>query len=206
MADLEFGVVKLSAKMQRLVKTYRKHKEKIHQLGVAFLALTIALVIKAGYHNIDKVVESATAITLDEPSYVPFKLSDTVFTTVKTRSSIKFPIKESHVNTKMQSLNLIQARDRAREYLDEGSYTCIHLRHFDVPYDIIVFDNVTMVNPQVTRESDDFVYVKETSLDGESQRVQRPTFLDITYVDEGLVTRKTTLVGNQAVCFAHYEF
>lgn len=204
--DLEYGHIKLSEKMKRLVKYYRNNEKKIKYFSVGFVILTIALIVKMGFNNVDTVIETATAITLDEPVYNPFRWSETIKINVDSKSVKQFPIKESHVNLKMQSLNIIQAREHVLEYLKKGGYICIHMRHFDVPYDIIVFQNVTMVNPVVESESETYRYVKEEALDGTTLRKKRPESLSIKYHDEGLNVQYITLYGNQATCFAHYNF
>lgn len=204
--DLEYGKITLSKQMQRIADYYRKNERKIKYFSAGFIFLTIAIIIKLGINNVDSVVEAATAITLDEAAYQPFKWSDTIKVNVDSKSVKKFPIKESHVNWKMQALNIMQAREHVLEYLRKGDYICIHMRHFDVPYDIIVFQNITMVNPVVEKESDTYYYVKEMSLDGTTSRQKRPTSLDIVYYDEGLNRKYVTLYNDQAACFAHYNF
>lgn len=204
--DIEYGPIHLSAKMKKIVEYYKKNKKKIKYFGVGFLILTLALIIKLGYNNVDTVIETATAITLDEPAYKPFKWSDTINTEIKSKSMKKFPLKESHVNWKMQSLNIIQFREHVIEYLKKGGYVCIHARHFDVPYDIVIFKNLTMVNPIVEHESETYHYVKEESLDGTTTRQKRPDTLDMVYHDEGLNRHFITLYENQASCLAHYNF
>lgn len=204
--DLEYGHIKLSEKMKRLVSYYRKNERKIKYFGVGFIVMTLALIVKMGFNNVDTVIETATAITLDEPAYEPFKWSESIIIDVDSKGVKKFPIRESHVNWKMQSLNIIHAREHVMEYLKKGGYVCIHMRHFDVPYDIIVFQNLTMVNPLVEGESETYHYVKEESLDGTTMRKKRPLSLDTVYYDEALNRQFTTLYGNQASCFAHYNF
>lgn len=204
--DLEYGTVVLSKQMKQLVHYYRGNRRKIKYFAVGFVVLTVALIIKLGLNNVDTVIETATAITLDEESYQPFRWSDEIMLEVDSTGVKKFPIKGSHVNWKMQSLNIIKAREHVLQYLESGGYVCIHMRHFDVPFDIIVFQNVTMVNPVVEKESDVYHYVKEESLTGVTTRVKRPQTIDIAYYDEGLTQKHVTLRGDQAYCFAHYNF
>lgn len=206
MRDLEYGNIVLSKQMQKVADYYRKNRKKIKYFSVGFVVLTFALIVKLGFDNIDTVIESATAITLDEESYQPFKWSETIIVNVDSKGVKKFPIKESHVNWKMQSLNIVQAREHIMEYLRKGDYVCIHARHFGVSYDIIVFQNLTMVNPIVEKESDIYHYVKEEALDGTTVRSKRPETIDIAYKDESLTQKYITLYGEQAVCFAHYNY
>jgi hypothetical protein len=204
--DIEYGPIMLSKRMKQCVEYYKKNNKKIKYFCIGFLILTLALIIKLGLNNVDSVIETATAITLDEAVYKPFKWSETIIPDVEFKSVKKFPIKESHVNWKMQSLNIIQAREHVIDYLKQGGYICIHMRHFSVPYDIIVFNNITMVNPLVESESDTYHYVNEESLTGVTSRKKRPDTVNIVYHDEGLNRQFITLYDNQASCFAHYSF
>lgn len=204
--DIEYGPIKLSKQMKQAVEYYRNNKSKIKYFGAGFLILTFALIVKLGYNNVDTVIETATGITLDEVMYRPFKWSETMIPTVESKSVKNFPLKESHVNWKMQSLNILQIREHVIQYLKKGGYECIHARHFDVPYDIIVFSNITMVNAKVESESDTYSYVNEEALDGTTSRHKRPDTLDIVYHDEGLNRQFITLYNGQANCFAHYNF
>ena len=203
--DIEYGPVKLSKQMKHVVDYYRKNSTKIKYFGVGFMVLTLALIIKLGYNNVDAVIQTATAITLDEVAYKPFKWSETMNPNVESKSVKNFPLKESHVNWKMQSLNILQVREHVIKYLLEGGYECIHTRHFDVPYDIIIFTNVTMVNPKIESESDMYHYVKEMALDGTEKHQKRPDYIDIVYYDEGLNKKYITLYDNQAACLLHYN-
>lgn len=206
MTDLEYGPITLSNSMQKLADYYRNNKKKIKYFSVGFFVLTIALIIKLGYNNVESVIETASAITLDEAAYKPFTWSETMISTVDSKSVKKVVIKESHVNWKSQSLNILKFRDHVMEYLKSGDYICIHARHFDVPFDIIIFQNNTMINPNVDKESDTYQYVKEQSLDGTITRHKRPDTLDIVYTDSSLNRQYITLYGDQAACFCHYEF
>lgn len=205
-ADLEYGKVTLSKQMQKFAYYYRKNEKRIKYFGIGFIVLTLALIVKLGINNVDSVVEAATAITLDEAAFQPFKWSQTININVDSKSVKKFPIKGSHINIKLQSLNILKFKEHVMDYLKKGNYICIHARHFDVPYDIIVFQNITLVNPVIEQESDTYYYIKELSLDGTTTRQKRPTSLDIVYYDEGLNRQYITLFNNQAACFAHYNF
>lgn len=205
MKDLEFNN-KLSKNNKLITEFYNKHNKHIHLFIVCALILTIAIRVKSALNNIDYVIESATAITLDESQYVPFKWSETMISDVESKDVKVFPIKDSHINWKMQSLNIIQARNHITEYITSGGYECIHARHFDIPYDIIVFKNMTMVNPKVEKQSDTMRYLDEITLDGEVIVRKRPVSIDVVFLDEALDRKFTTLYDDQAACFAHYNF
>lgn len=205
--DLEFGKVTISKKVKWLVDMYRKNENNMRYIIISFVVVTLALIVKFAFYNFDTVVQTTGVITLDEDVYKPFKMTPEIIPDVgDKKASIQFPIKDSTVNWKIQTINIVQARAQAVSYLEKAGYTCIHLRHFGVPYDIIVFANVTMVNPLVLAESEEQVVRKEVTLDGKTLRKKRPTWIKVSYRDESLTQQEVTLWGWQATCFAHYEF
>jgi hypothetical protein len=207
MTDLEFGAVNVSDKVRRLVRFYRANDRKIRFIAMSSAVVTLALIVKFAFYNFDTVVATAGVITLDESVYTPFTMSrDFMVSPSDTRGSIRFPIADSAVNLKMQAINLVQGRNHAMEYLDKVGFTCIHLRHFDVRYDILVFKNVTMVNPTVLAESEERVVVKERALTGDIGRKKRPVWIRVSYYDVSLSPQTTTLWRAHSSCYAYYEF
>jgi hypothetical protein len=204
--DIEFGTVYVSGKVKWLVNLYKSNDRKIRYIAVSFFVVTVALVIKFAFYNIDTVINSTGIITFDEDVYIPFKLSDEIIPHVDGFANIQFPTKDSSVNWKIQTLNLVQSRHRVVEYLINSGFSCIHLRHFGVSYDIIVFRNITMVNPVVIGESPEKVSIKEMSLDGTICRKKRSIWLKIEYVDAALTKQGIILTGDQSSCFSHYVF
>jgi hypothetical protein len=205
-SDLEFGTIKFSQKVRWLVNLYNKNKHRLRHIIFAFVVVTLGLIVKFAFYNIDDVVASASAITLDEEVYTPFKLSQEMIPDVGERTSIQFPIKTSNINWKMQALNLAQGRAHVLKYIEEVGFICIHMRHFGVPYDILVFQNMTMVNPVVLDESEEKIMRQEVTLAGKKSRKRRPIWIKVKYLDEALSEKTSTIWNNQATCFAHYEF
>lgn len=166
------------------------------------------MAMKIGYSEVDNIIEHSASrvVTLDEESYKPFTMSKEIIKKVETKESIPFVIKTSSINWKMQSLNLIQVRDRIMEYLKELNYICLHARHFNVPYDIIVFENITMVDPMVEWESEVKSTITEVALDGTTRHVKRSNQLRVSFIDEYLKHQTLTLDKFQSACFSHYEF
>lgn len=201
-SDLEYGVVTFSKRVQFLIK----NKHKLKNFIVAFLILSIALVIKFAFYNIDNVIESASVVTLDEDVYKPFKLTKEIILDVGDKATIQFPTKNSQINWKIQALNIAQGRAQVLDYINKVGFVCLHMRHFGVQYDIIVFKNVTMVNPVVVDESEEKIMRQEETLSGKKSRKKRPIWIKIKYKDESLIDQVITLWNNQAACFAHYEF
>lgn len=203
--DIELGPMLMTDKVKWLVDMYRKNEGKLRYIIISCAVVTIALVIKYAFYNMDAVIETAGVITFDEDVYTPFKLTNELITDVG-RASIQFPVKDSPVNWKIQTLNLVQSSQFVVDYLTNAGFNCVHLRHFGVSYDIIVFKNVTMVNPAVLKESPEKLNVKEMSLDGTVNWKKRPVWLKIAYVNEALEKQEVVLTGDQAICFSHYVF
>jgi hypothetical protein len=208
-ADLEVGPINISQKVKNVVDLYKRHESRIKYIIFSSLVVTTAMILKYASYNVDTVIEAATAITFDEKTYEPFSMTPELITSLSSEQravSRDFPIKGSQVNWKMQTINIVQARNVVWEYLDVAKQECIHLRHFGVPYDIIIFKNVTMVNPSVLAESDERIKVKEMALDGTVSRKSRPTWIKVGYYTEALTYQVETIWGTQSYCFAHYEF
>lgn len=199
----------ISKNVKEFVELYKRHEHRIKYILISCLAVTVALILKYASYNVDNVIETATAITFDEKTYEQFELSPELIPSLSDEEkgrSRKFPIKGSQINWKMQTLNIVHARNTVWEYLSGAKQECIHLRHFRVPYDIIVFKNVTMVNPDVLEEAPEHRKIKEMSLDGTTARKSRPVWIKVGYYSEALTYQVITLWGPQSYCFAHYEF
>lgn len=198
----------ITQKVKNVVDLYKRHEHRLKYILLSSFIVTVAMIVKYASYNVENVIVAATAITFDEKTYEQFTLSPEIIPvlTDEQKASQKFPIKGSQVNWKMQTVNVVQARNVVWEYLDTAKHECIHLRHFGVPYDIIVFRNVTMVNPDVVEESPVSKKIKEMALDGSVSRKSRPTWITVGYYTEALVYKVITLWGAQAYCFAHYEF
>jgi hypothetical protein len=208
-ADLEGGPMDISKKVKEMVDLYKRYEHRMKYILISALVVTVALILKYASYNVDSVIETATAITFDEKTYERFTLSPELMTVLSDEErgrSQKFPIKGSQVNWKMQTLNIVHARNIVWAYLSGANQECIHLRHFGVPYDIIIFKNVTMVNPDVLEESPNHRKIKEMSLDGTVSRKSRPDWVKVGYYSEALTYQVSTLWGSQSYCFAHYEF
>lgn len=204
--DIEFGGIKFSKKVKWLVSLYDKNKHRLKHIIFAFIGVTLALIVKFAFYNMDDVVASASVITLDEDVYKPFKLSKDIILDVGDKATLQFPLKSSQINWKIQALNIAQGRSHVLNYIEEAGFVCLHMRHFGVPYDILVFRNLTMVNPVVLGESEEKIMRQEETLAGKKYRKKRPKWIKVKYVDESLVEQTITLWGEQATCFAHYEF
>lgn len=207
--DLEFGPIKLGGRLGRLSRFYKTHQSKIKRYALITLVAAISVIIKLGINNADQVIESATAITLDEATYKPFRMSETIDPAPDmSKTTLRFPLKTSENNQKRQLLNLLQAAEVVHPYLVDAGNICIHARHFAVEYDITFFDNATVVNPEVIAESQYMVTVDEVALDGSSKHTKRPTWIKIRYTSGETLERDVswTLYGDYAACYAYYNY
>lgn len=202
MDDLEFGGEFLLKKYKHVLSVYRRKKAVIKRFFFAFVVLSLALIVKVGFRNFDTVIETATAITMDEESYVPFKLGD--FVERPPESTKQFPIKDSMVNRRMQSLNLEDVSFEVRSFLEKTGNICIHLRHFSLPWDIVVFPNMTVINPQIISTGEGWKNVPEMSVGGEEKWSRRATSVYVKFYSTELIQVYETLWYEQAYCLAFY--
>lgn len=203
MRDLEFGVQVWREQYKTLINNVNKYKLYKKQILVTFLFITFAIGIKLGLSNIDRVVQTGSAISLEEQPYKSFKLGSLI--TSKVETSEHFEIKDSLVNRKMQKINIEMASEEARDFLEKSGNICIHLKQFGVKWDILVFENVTIVNPQIISESNSRKNIQQVGLDGTQTWASRPISVYVKHYNEKLDFVYTNLWENQAYCFAYYE-
>lgn len=203
MRDLEFGVQVWRDQYKNVIKNVNKYKMYKKQILLSFLFITFAIGIKFGMSNIDRVVQTGSAITLEEQPYKSFKLGSLITTKVET--SEHFDIKDSLVNRKMQKVNVEIASDEAKTFLKDSGNICIHLKQFGVKWDIMVFENVTVINPQIISEGTSRKNIPQIGLDGSQSWASRPTNIYIKHYNEKLEYVYTHLWDNQAFCFAYYQ-
>lgn len=202
--DLEYGTGFLVKKYKHVFDFYKANSRRLKRGAIVFGVVSAAIIIKLGFLNIDTVVSTATAITMDEESYRPFALDIAKFTTGEGPPPQQYPIKDSVVNRKMQSMNIAHVATTVEEWLESSENLCVHLKHFQVPWDIMVFPNMTIINPQIISEGTTRKNIQEVGLGGESQWKQRATSVYLKYFDRELNQRHDTLWGNYAYCLAHY--
>jgi hypothetical protein len=168
------------------------------------VVVTAIIIVKLGFRNADTVIEQATAFTLDEEVYVPFKLGE-LDLKINDKTAVPYPIKTSHANWKLQSFNLIATREQLEQYFSTSGWTCLHLRNFGIEYDITVMDNVTIVNPAIVQESKQKRNIKEIDINGETTHAKRPVWIEIDFYNEKLQRNVVKLYNDQAACFLHYN-
>ena len=197
--DLESGEQFLKIKYKRLLRYYRSPKYRPFIYGI--LLLTFIICVKFTFYNIET---SGTVVTLDEINYEPFIVKPEII-----ENPIKYTqitVKTSAINMRMQELNFKDAEITTQYFLNETDNICIHLSHMNVPYDITVFKNTTIINPQIIDESQEKVNIKEMNIYGNIEWKKRPSSIYIKYLKiEGLVEEYTTLYKEQAYCFLHYN-
>lgn len=203
--DLEYGGGFLVEKYKRVFNFYKKHKRRLRQGSIIFAIITVAIIVKLGFRNMDHVVETASAITMDEETYQPFKLDITKFSPEGPALEVaQLTIKDSVVNRRMQAMNIADVSTRVSDWLDKTGNLCVHLKHFQVPYDILVFPNETIINPQIISEGKTRKNINEVDLGGDTVWKQRATSIYLKYFDKDLTQKHDTLWFNSAYCLAHY--
>jgi len=199
--DLEYGGAFLKEKYRFLVSVVTRHGGKVRRFSVAFLVITLAILVRYGVHNVQGVIEAATAITLDEESYVPLGVNTKVLEKVPHG---RFPIRDSMVNRRMQVSNLGVLSEHVQGFLESSGNVCAHLSEFGVPYNILVFPNLTLVNAEIISEGLVRHNVLEVDLRGERAWASRAGNVYIKYYNCDLENLYVTLYGERAYCFAFY--
>jgi hypothetical protein len=203
--DLEYNSAFVNEQYKTTIKWIKRTQHKIKPFLFAFLVITLSLMVRFGQKHLDVIADAATAITMDETSYTPFKLLDEVSHDLDTKSGTKFPIKSSTVNKRMQISNLIDAEATVRSFLQRSRNICVHLRSWGVEYDVLFFSNFTAVNPIVVKESDERTNVRQTTMQDEVVWADRATSIHINYNDVELRSSSVTLYYDNAYCFAFYS-
>lgn len=203
--DLEYGPV--GEKYLRIKEMVKRHARKGRRFVIAAVMLTIGIMVKLTYDRIDSVMETTATITLDESSYVPFTIRDDIIVdTEATAVREAFPIKSSPANVRLQLANLAMLEARIRKFLQGTEHICIHASHLGVPFDITVFKNGTLVNPEILEVSKEYALVGEADLADKIKWVKRPKWIRVSFLDSQLIrVPDHLLVGHQAICFSHYN-
>ena len=197
--DLESGEQFLKIKYKRLLRYYRSPKYKPFFYGT--LLLTFIICIKLTLHNIET---SETVVTLDEKTYEPFLVKPEILEKPIKYSQVK--LKSSAINLRMQELNFKDSETTTQQYLNKTKNICVHLSHMNIPYDVIVFQNTTIINPYILDESQEKINIKEMDIYGNIEWKKRPRSIYIKYIKiDGLIEDYITLYNEQAYCFLHYN-
>jgi len=118
---IEYGKLNIGQMATKIALWYIKHgMYRVCSLLVSMVVIALASFVRMPYYNFDSIINGASAFTLDEPTYIPFKLSDDIITHGELVSSETFQIKESAVDWAMQRINLQEATVRVLPYLGAG--------------------------------------------------------------------------------------
>lgn len=202
MEDLESGTEFLSLKLKKFIKWYKTNQKSVKTFLISFLLLSIAIIIKKGFNSFESAIETVTAISMDEELYIPFQLGE--FTDIPSGDSCELVIKDSMVNRRMQLINIDMVVEEVREFLVTSGNICIHLKHFGVSLDIVVFPNQTVINPHVISQGSVWKNVPEMKVSGEEIWSRRATSLYVKFYNAELTQVYDTLWNEQAFCLAHY--
>jgi hypothetical protein len=203
MEDLEFGGKYWTKKYKNVINYYKRYKKHKKQFLTAFIVITFGVVIRWGFSNVDRVVNAGSAISFEESVYKPFTLEPINQNPVKY--SKRFVVKESMVNRRMQILNLEMVTEEIHKFLKDTGNICVHVKQFGVKFDILVFENITMINPEVISEGKEIKNIPQIALDGSKSWASRTTKLYVKHYNEKLEYIYSEIYNNQAFCFAFYE-
>ena len=202
MVDLEYGHKFWNLKYKNIIKYYKRFDKHKRGISISFMIISIALIVKLGFFNIDSIIKSNSILTLEETTYTPFSLGNLNKELVK--NSENYIIKDSSVNRHLQSINLEFIKDEVQFFLKETNNICIHLKQFGVKYDILVFNNITIINPEIISEGENIKNVPQINLNGEKIWAKRKTKVRLKYFNEKLNLVYDDLYNEQAFCFFYY--
>lgn len=204
--DLEYGK-EIIGKYNGL---YKKHKNKVWYMTSLFVVVTLAVILKQSIQiDIDESVASGSGFSLDEagPELITLKKHVIDVKIDKESSFKKFQVKQNRLNRMIQTKNLANVFEEVYQHVLIENWECIHLKHFGVPYDIILFfdPNITMLEPKITQISDEFILQQEIGIDNVRKYIKRPSELSVEYLQDDLETMVSKrLEGDAAACFSYY--
>lgn len=203
--DPEYGSVRMNKKLKRIYDYINVNKRKVKSVLLTVVVVTISLLVRYSFDNVEKINDNRI-ITFDEPPYEIVEIYDINTKIVDRENVIQFPIKTSLINKKLQIMNIESIENQIKRYLEETGNICIHARFFGCIYDILVFNNVTVINPDVISLSNTKRNVQEKDIDGVVKFSKRSTHVTLNYIDKHMeYKQKQVLSGNQAICFQFYE-
>lgn len=205
MVDIEYGrhITKQYAKFKSIVEDKRSRK-----LFAALVVVTMAILIQYSYQSIDTSIMNKQGFSLVEEAPEDFVVdTDKLFFSRKHDKYRKLHIKNNAVNQKIQTSMLNRAKEQIQQKLAEKDWTCIHIRYFDIDYDIIVFrdNNIGMlIEPNILGVSSTFKLINELDIEDNLHYINRPTHVNVEYKTPELLTRVVKLDDQDAYCYAHY--
>ncbi|GBG29791.1 Hypothetical Protein FCC1311_060112 [Hondaea fermentalgiana] len=208
-SDLEFGRVQMNRRVRRALITLRANWPRVRRLLVLFAAATLLLAVRLASRNVDRVfakVESmGEAITLEEPTYRPFRVARAL--AAEAAATEAYPLKRSEVNRRMQTANLRAAEEDAAPILRSGEHICLHARDLGVPFDIIFLRTEegarAVVNPQVAENPSAFRHHKIQDARGQDSWAKLPTSLSVKFVGADLRAEAEVFQWPSSACLWH---
>lgn len=203
--DIEYGADIIN----KYRDIYTKYNKKIKFIAVAFVVATIAIVLRKSFTSIDQSIENDTVMSIDETPPELITLSKKFFENARESNTKyrRFVRKKNTINQLIQRRNIANVRQEIDAILNAEDWHCVHLRHYDVPFDIVMFkNNLTMIDPNIVMISEEFQTKQEVGVDNIRRFVKRPVMITVDYVDEKLYSvHNRTLTGNDAICFSYYK-
>lgn len=206
MVDLERGRLVISPFVKSVVDNIKAKRSSIKLFVYAMVILNVGISIKLAINNIDSVVSVGSGVDLSEKRYEMLHIDISTDFVSKPKGVVSnMDISTSLINRKMQRLNIKDISEAIKVHLQTNDYICIHAKHFGINDDIIVFNNMTLINPAVLETSVDTFNVPEIGVNDAIVWAKRPLrtklgFVNETTLDIGFVD----VYGPISACFWHY--
>lgn len=208
--DIEYGRTALLDRWRAL----KIDRSRVRRTMFAFVVVVIAIIVRVAIRNVrdDVATNADTVFPIHERQYKAFSFTNSVISDKNVLNAMvvdTFPIYRSFVNRELQLRNLATFTSHVRLWLNTTGTVCVHAKYFNVPYQIIVFQNMTAVNAEIpTMELDKSKrsYAHVRSIHGVEHWVTYPNVLPIKYEEhQQLSTVQTFLYGHQALCMYFYN-
>lgn len=202
--DIETG--KLIQNEYKRIKSFIKdNKTMIKVFLLASLVFFLAFMFETTRNNLDHVVHKNSGFTINEEPYHPISLSETIVFHRSHGNYKKVINYNSIVNQKLQLANFNKIHEKVASELKKNEWECIHLRYYDIEYDIVTFANFTLIEPTIVKTNGRWTHIEEIDLNGDKSFQKRPVGLTIKALSHTNMSMiELELENDMAICFSHY--
>lgn len=204
--DIEYAR-EIDYKQKKLIEYYKTNKSKVHVTIVSFLVVILVLSVKSSLTQFSVSVQNKDGFSFYEEPFETFSIDFEKITPSRPKQFVVFDLKFLEANRILQQTNVKKIEKEARNFLKQKDWECIHLGHAGAKYDIIAFQNITIINPLMIKNDGDENMIKiiEEDIQGNMEWKYRKTRVKLEYIDIDKMKRQTiTLYDTQAICLQHY--
>jgi hypothetical protein len=196
-SDLEYGRTLLYERVEAIVMRLRLSRARLQRFFLTLAAAFAAFIVSWAYKTAP--TASDMLFTAAERVYKPFEYSLEIHAPVR---AYEYPTPHSYLNEQLQLKNLADFSTHVRSQL--GEKTCIHATYYNVPYAIIVWQNLTAVNPTIVETAQHFRSEFVRGPLGDERWVSHPSSMRLRYMrGDTLTWAESLMTGHDALC-AHY--